>query len=47
MKHKIKIVLFIDSLVAGGAQRQIVLLAKELKKRSYNVVVLTYFPDEQ
>lgn len=37
-----KIVLLIDSLTQGGAQRQIVGLAKLLKERNYNVVLLTY-----
>lgn len=37
-----KIVLLIDSLTQGGAQRQIVGLAKLLKEHGYSVVVLTY-----
>lgn len=37
-----KILLMIDSLNSGGAQRQIVTLALGLKKRNYDVVVLTY-----
>jgi GalNAc-alpha-(1->4)-GalNAc-alpha-(1->3)-diNAcBac-PP-undecaprenol alpha-1,4-N-acetyl-D-galactosaminyltransferase len=37
-----KILLVIDSLNSGGAQRQIVTLALGLKKRNYDVVVLTY-----
>ena len=37
-----KIVLLIDSLTQGGAQRQIVGLAKLLKERDYSVVLLTY-----
>lgn len=37
-----KIVLLIDSLTQGGAQRQIVGLAKLLKEHGYFVVLLTY-----
>lgn len=37
-----KILLFIDSLGAGGAQRQLVGLAKMLKERDFNVEVLVY-----
>jgi len=37
-----KIVLLIDSLTQGGAQRQIVGLASFLKERGYSVIVLTY-----
>lgn len=39
-----RIILFIDSLVSGGAQRQIVGLAILLRERGYNVEVLTYYP---
>lgn len=39
-----KVVLFIDSLTSGGAQRQLVLLANLLFKRGYDVTVLTYHP---
>ncbi len=39
-KHKI--LLFIDSLVSGGAQRQILLLANELAISGYVVTLLTY-----
>lgn len=38
-----KILLFIDSLGAGGAQRQLVGLAVLLKQRGYNVKVCTYY----
>ena len=38
----IKILLLIDSLTQGGAQRQIVGLAKLLKEHGYPVVLLTY-----
>lgn len=41
-----KIILFTDSLGAGGAQRQLVGLAKLLKEAGENVVVLTYHKDE-
>ncbi len=37
-----KVLLFIDSLGAGGAQRQLVGLAKLLHKEQYDVTVLTY-----
>ena len=37
-----KILLFIDSLVGGGAQRQLVGLAKLLKQRGVQVKVITY-----
>lgn len=37
-----KILLLIDSLGAGGAQRQLVGLAVMLRQRGYNVVVVTY-----
>ncbi len=42
-----KIILFIDSLVAGGAQRQLVLLARVLTEHGYNIRVLTYRVEEQ
>lgn len=38
-----KILLFIDSLIAGGAQRQLVGLACLLKERGYTVKVATYY----
>lgn len=41
-----KIHLFIDSLCAGGAQRQLVGLAVLLKKKGYDVAVLTYHKDD-
>ena len=41
-----KIILFTDSLGAGGAQRQLVGLAKLLKDTGYSVMVLTYHKDE-
>ena len=37
-----KVILFIDSLVSGGAQRQILILATELAKTGYAVSLLTY-----
>lgn len=39
-----KVVLFIDSLTSGGAQRQLVWLAKLLAAGGDEVVVLTYYP---
>lgn len=41
-----KIILFTDSLGAGGAQRQLVGLAALLKNAGYEVSVLTYHKDE-
>jgi len=38
-----KILLYTDSLGAGGAQRQLVGLANMLSKRSFDVVVYTYY----
>ncbi|MFT4564130.1 MAG: glycosyltransferase involved in cell wall biosynthesis [Gammaproteobacteria bacterium] len=45
--RKKKIILFIDSLVSGGAQRQLVTLACELSKKKYPVCVLTYRNETQ
>lgn len=41
-----KITLFIDSLCAGGAQRQLVGLAKLLKEKAHEVEVLVYHKNE-
>lgn len=41
-----KIILFTDSLGAGGAQRQLVGLAKLLKQTGENIIVLTYHKDD-
>ena len=41
-----KILLFIDSLCSGGAQRQLVGLSKLLKEKSYDVTIMTYHKDE-
>lgn len=41
-----KILLFIDNLGAGGAQRQLVGLAVMLKQQNYDVKVCTYFPHD-
>ena len=41
-----RIILFTDSLGAGGAQRQLVGLAKLLKEAGEEVTVLTYHKDE-
>jgi len=46
MRQK-KVVLFIDSLENGGAQRQIVVLANVLHERGYRVSLLTYYPGDQ
>lgn len=46
MKKEQKILLFIDSLGAGGAQRQIVGLAIMLKKLNYGVSVIYYCKQE-
>ena len=40
-----KILLVIDSLDSGGAQRQLINLAIGLKKHEHNVEILTYFPE--
>ena len=42
MNNKKNVVLFIDSLGSGGAQRQLVNLAVSLKKKNYNVTVVVY-----
>lgn len=42
-----KVALSIDSLMSGGAQRQIVVLANVLHERGYEVVLLTYYPGDQ
>lgn len=44
MKRK-RILCFIDSIGAGGAQRQLVGLAALFKNRDYNVKVIFYHPD--
>ena len=41
-----RILCFIDSLGAGGAQRQLVNLAFGLKKRDYIVSFLVYLVDD-
>lgn len=41
-----RVILFTDSLGAGGAQRQLVGLAKLLHEKNYDVTVLTYHKDE-
>lgn len=38
-----RILLFTESIVSGGAERQIVILAKLLKDQSYEVRIVTYF----
>ena len=42
MDNKKNVLLFIDCLGSGGAQRQVVNLAIALKKRNYNVSVMVY-----
>ena len=39
-----KVLLFIDSLVIGGAQRQLLNLASGLKSRGHQVHICTYYP---
>ena len=39
-----KVVLFIDSLTSGGAQRQLCCLARLLQKRGCDVCILVYYP---
>lgn len=41
---KRKLILFIDSLAGGGAQRQMVTLANNLDKNKYDIVLLVYHP---
>ena len=41
-----KITCFIDNLSAGGAQRQIVILATLLQKAGHEVTILTYYPHD-
>ena len=41
-----KICFYIDSLGSGGAQRQIVSLATEMKRRGHTVIFFTYHPDD-
>ncbi len=42
-----RVLLFIDSLLSGGAQRQIVVLANELHRRGHRVEILAYYPGDQ
>lgn len=42
-----RVLLFIDSLLSGGAQRQIVVLANELHRRGYRVEIVAYYPGDQ
>jgi glycosyltransferase involved in cell wall biosynthesis len=46
MRQK-RVMLFIDSLESGGAQRQIVVLANVLHDLDYHVDILTYYPGDQ
>lgn len=41
------VILLIDSLLSGGAQRQMIVLANELHRRSYSVTLVTYYPGDQ
>ena len=48
VNHKdenMKIICFIDSLSSGGAQRQMVNLARGLKAKGHTVELLLYFPE--
>lgn len=47
MMARRSILLFIDSLMNGGAQRQIIVLANALHARGYRVQLLTYYPGDQ
>lgn len=42
-----KVLLLIDSLESGGAQRQIVVLAKVLRQLGYDVGIVTHYPGDQ
>jgi glycosyltransferase involved in cell wall biosynthesis len=42
-----RVLLLIDSLLSGGAQRQIVVLANELSRRGHRVELLAYYPHDQ
>ncbi|MBN8279128.1 MAG: glycosyltransferase [Gammaproteobacteria bacterium] len=42
-----KVMLFMDSLESGGAQRQMVTLANVLHQRGYAVSITTYYPGDQ
>lgn len=41
-----KIVLFIDSLTSGGAQRQMLVLSNLLCERGYDITIITYHPHD-
>ena len=41
-----KLLLFIDNLGSGGAQRQLIGLAVMLKQYGYEVKVCTYYPHD-
>jgi glycosyltransferase involved in cell wall biosynthesis len=45
-RHQLKILIAVNSLVQGGAQRFSVNLAKELKNRNHDVEFLTFYPEE-
>lgn len=46
MDKPLHIVLLIDYIGSGGAQRQLYMLGKELKQAGANVEVITYFPGD-
>ncbi len=46
-QKKIRVLLFIDSIDAGGAQRQMVVLANGLAKMGIDVMLVNYFPGSQ
>ena len=43
---KVKILFIIDNLGAGGAQNQLTLLARALDNQSYDVTLITYYPQD-
>ena len=45
-RHQLKILIVVNSLVQGGAQRFSINLAEELKNRDHDVEILTLYPEE-
>ncbi len=45
MQTGMKILCFIESLEAGGAQRQLISLASLLKKEGHHPIIVTYYPN--
>ena len=46
-KKNIRLLFFIVTLETGGAERQMIILARELSNRGYNISVVTMFPGGQ